>query len=166
VRIVSEGHTRVTVPYACIGIMATFQLASRLASRRVPCAPIAYPVCRRQASTSVTTRSITRTVLYVGVFTVSAGLLGVYYLDARSALHRYCLTPIIRHTLDAENGHKLAVRILMSGLAPRDPLPDHERLRVQVRKEFYANLLYCLTILIISALGSRTQESGWPSCRI
>lgn len=78
-------------------------------------------------------RSPIRTGLYTTVFVLSTGLFAVYYFDARSALHRYILTPILRHTLDAETGHKLAVKVLKSGLGPRDPLSDDARLRSEVR---------------------------------
>ena len=63
---------------------------------------------------------------------ISVGLFAVYYFDARSALHRYILTPLLRHTLDPETSHNVAVKVLGSGFAPRDPLPDDKRLRIQV----------------------------------
>ena len=84
-------------------------------------------------------RSPLRTGLYATAFVLSTGLLAVYYLDARSALHRYFLTPLLRHTLDAEIGHKVAVKVLRSGLGPRDPLPDDHRLEFKV----LINLLPC-----------------------
>ena len=73
-----------------------------------------------------------RTGLYTTAFVLSAGVFAVYYLDARSALHRYILMPILRNTFDAETGHKIAVKVLKSGLAPRDPVGDDERLKSQV----------------------------------
>jgi dihydroorotate dehydrogenase len=79
------------------------------------------------------TRTPLRTGLYATVFTLSAGLFAVYYFDARSALHRYLITPVLRYGLDAETGHKLAVKVLRSGLGPRDLLVDDERLRSEVR---------------------------------
>lgn len=73
-----------------------------------------------------------RTAAYTTAFLVSAGLFTVYYLDSRSALHRYVLTPLLRNTLDAETGHKLAVKVLKSGLAPRDVVADDGRLKCEV----------------------------------
>jgi dihydroorotate dehydrogenase len=73
-----------------------------------------------------------RTSLYATAFLLSTGLFAVYYFDARSALHRYLLTPLLRHTLDAETGHKVAVKVLKSGLGPKDPLPDDHRLKFKV----------------------------------
>ncbi|KAF8892068.1 dihydroorotate dehydrogenase [Infundibulicybe gibba] len=73
-----------------------------------------------------------RTGIYGTLFLVSSGLFAVYYFDARSAIHRYVLTPLIRYTLDAESGHKFAVKILRSGLGPRDPLSDDERLKTEL----------------------------------
>ncbi|KDQ50401.1 hypothetical protein JAAARDRAFT_42031 [Jaapia argillacea MUCL 33604] len=73
-----------------------------------------------------------RTGLYATVFLVSTGLFAVYYLDARSAIHRYVITPVMRYSLDAETSHKLAVQILRSGLGPRDPKSDDEKLKVEL----------------------------------
>ncbi|KAJ7623264.1 hypothetical protein FB45DRAFT_925110 [Roridomyces roridus] len=73
-------------------------------------------------------RTPIRTAVYGTVFILSTGLFAVYYLDARSALHRYVIAPLLRHTLDAETGHKVAVKVLKSGLGPRDPVEDDARL--------------------------------------
>ncbi|KAF8963456.1 dihydroorotate dehydrogenase [Flammula alnicola] len=84
-------------------------------------------------------RNPIRTALYTTAFVVSAGLFTVYYLDSRSALHRYVLTPIIRNILDPETGHKLAVKTLKSGLGPKDPVRDDERLKCQLWGEAVSN---------------------------
>ncbi|KAG7090908.1 hypothetical protein E1B28_009985 [Marasmius oreades] len=73
-----------------------------------------------------------RTGLYATALILSTGLFAVYYFDSRSALHRYVLTPTIRHTFDAETGHKLAVKVLRSGLGPKDAVPDDEKLEVEI----------------------------------
>ncbi|EGN95025.1 hypothetical protein SERLA73DRAFT_113756 [Serpula lacrymans var. lacrymans S7.3] len=78
------------------------------------------------------TQSPLRTALYTTVFALSTGLFAVYYFDARSALHRYVLTPVLRYALDAETGHKVAVKVLRSGLGPRDPIRDEDRLRAEI----------------------------------
>jgi dihydroorotate dehydrogenase len=77
-------------------------------------------------------RTPIRTGLYTTAFVLSTGVLAVYYFDARSALHRYILTPILRSAFDVETGHKIAVKALKSGLAPKDPVGDDERLKAQV----------------------------------
>jgi dihydroorotate dehydrogenase len=87
----------------------------------------------RGASTFVPTQSRVRNTLLAAILAASAGVFAVYYFDARSALHRYVLTPLIRHAVDPETGHRLAVKVLASGVAPRDPLVDDEKLKVQVR---------------------------------
>ncbi|KAI9063868.1 hypothetical protein FKP32DRAFT_1611618 [Trametes sanguinea] len=92
-------------------------------------------VSRRAASTASQqppTRSYARTAAYASLFVVSTGLFAVYYFDCRAALHKYVVTPVIRYTLDPETGHRLAIRVLASGLAPRDPLPDDEVLKVEL----------------------------------
>jgi len=65
--------------------------------------------------------------------------LTVYYLDPRSSLYRYIITPIIRNAFDAETGHKLAVRVLKSGLGPKDSSKDDELLKVELWGEEMSN---------------------------
>lgn len=78
---------------------------------------------------SSSSQSSARTAVYATAFAASIGLFAVYYYDARSAIHRYVLTPVLRRTFDAETGHKIAVKVLRSGLGPRDPVQDDEILR-------------------------------------
>jgi hypothetical protein len=70
--------------------------------------------------------------LYATVVAVSTGLFAVYYLDSRSAIHRYIITPTIRNALDPETSHRLAVRAIGSGFGPRDTQVDDERLKLEV----------------------------------
>jgi dihydroorotate dehydrogenase len=77
-------------------------------------------------------RTPIRSALYGTVFVLSTGLFAIYYLDVRSAIHRYVIPPLLRHTLDAETGHKVAVKVLKSGLGPRDPVQDDARLKSEV----------------------------------
>lgn len=90
------------------------------------------PACRLFTKSAPPTRTPVRTGIYASVIAVSAGLFAIYYFDARSALHRYIFTPILRFALDAETGHKFAVKVLRSGLAPKDPVLDDARLKCQV----------------------------------
>ena len=78
-------------------------------------------------------RTPVRTAVYTTAFVLSAGLFAVYYSDARSALHRYIVTPILRNAFDPETGHKIAIKVLKSGLAPRDFTQDDKVLNCQVR---------------------------------
>ncbi|KAI6113183.1 Dihydroorotate dehydrogenase-domain-containing protein [Pisolithus croceorrhizus] len=91
---------------------------------------------RRTLASSVppsgSSRSTLRTTSYTVLFAVSAGLFAAYYLDARSAIHRYVLTPVLRYTFDAETGHKIAVKVLRSGLGPRDIVKDDDVLRSEI----------------------------------
>lgn len=70
--------------------------------------------------------------LYATVVAVSIGVFTVYYFDSRSALHRYIITPTLRYALDPEASHMLAVRVLASGLGPKDTQADDERLKSEV----------------------------------
>lgn len=90
------------------------------------------PARRLFTKSAPPTRTPIRTSVYATVIAVSAGLFAVYYFDARSALHRYIFTPILRFALDAETGHKFAVKVLRSGLAPKDPVLDDARLNCQI----------------------------------
>lgn len=92
------------------------------------------PISQRRTigSTSSSSSTSFRTAGYTVLFALSAGLFTAYYLDARSAIHRYVFTPVLRYAFDAETGHKLAVKVLRSGLAPRDLIKDDESLRSQV----------------------------------
>ncbi|KAJ7504444.1 Dihydroorotate dehydrogenase-domain-containing protein [Mycena galericulata] len=84
-------------------------------------------------------RTPIRTGLYGTVFVLSAGLFAIYYLDARSAIHRYVFAPLLRYALDAETGHKVAVQVLKSGLGPRDPVEDDARLKSELWGEEISN---------------------------
>ncbi|KZS99887.1 uncharacterized protein LAESUDRAFT_667431 [Laetiporus sulphureus 93-53] len=114
--------------------MATLRLAGR--HLKIQSRP---SLSRHASSVASSGSSRLRTGIYTGLFLVSTGLFAAYYLDSRSAIHRYVITPVIRHVLDAETGHKLAVRVLASGLAPRDTQPDDERLKTELWGEELSN---------------------------
>ncbi|THH19804.1 hypothetical protein EW146_g1430 [Bondarzewia mesenterica] len=103
-----------------------------MASLRFASKPFS-PFLSRSISTYAQAQSSrVKTATYATVLAVSTGLFAVYYFDSRSALHRYFLTPAIRYGLDAETGHRLAVRVLGSGLGPRDNVSDDERLKAEL----------------------------------
>jgi len=60
------------------------------------------------------------------------GVFAVYYFDARSAMHRFVLTPVLRNLFDAETSHKIAVRVLRTGFGPKDPVRDDVRLQFEI----------------------------------
>ncbi|KAF9077918.1 Dihydroorotate dehydrogenase-domain-containing protein [Rhodocollybia butyracea] len=90
-----------------------------------------YP---RNLSTRVATasRSPITTGLYATALLLSTGLFAVYYFDPRSAIHKYVIMPVLRHTLDAEASHKIAVKVLRGGLGPKDHTPDDEKLVLEI----------------------------------
>jgi dihydroorotate dehydrogenase len=69
-----------------------------------------------RSSKSAPSRSLILTGFYRTVFVLSTGLFkfAIYYFDARSAVHRYFITPLLRYVLDAETGHKVAVKVFRS----------------------------------------------------
>lgn len=118
-------NTVLSAIFPNVGVRVTMSLF-----RRAHHLPLA---ARRFASTSAQPRSTPwRTGAYAALFALSAGTVAVYYLDARSALHRYVLTPLMRSALDAETSHKMAVKVLRSGLGPKDPVVDDPRLSFEV----------------------------------
>ena len=87
--------------------------------------------------------------MYTTAFVLSAGLFAVYYSDPRSALHRYIVTPILRHAFDPETGHKIAIKVLKSGLAPRDFTQDDKVLNSQVRLPLNTSLISPASLIIL-----------------
>lgn len=114
--------------------------------------------------TTAMRRSPARSGLYATAFVLSTGLLVAYYFDARSALHRYFLTPLLRHALDAETGHKVAVKVLKSGLGPRDPLPDDQRLEFKVF--LYGPYVARFAPNSSPVMGTGHLQSCWTGCWI
>jgi len=90
-------------------------------------------------SNSATPPSPLRRTATAAAFILAGTFLTVYYLDPRSSLHRYVITPIIRNAFDAEAGHKLAVRVLKSGLGPKDTSKDNDLLKVELWGEEMTN---------------------------
>ncbi|KAI0701460.1 dihydroorotate dehydrogenase [Cerioporus squamosus] len=115
-------------------MVVRFALSTRGVQRSLRSSPSRVLVSRRAVSTTSqpTSRSSVKTAAYASLFVVSTGLFAIYYLDCRAAIHKYVVTPVIRHTLDPEAGHKLAVRVLSAGLAPRDPESDDEVLKTEL----------------------------------
>ncbi|KAH9829963.1 dihydroorotate dehydrogenase [Rhodofomes roseus] len=126
--------------------MASLRLLPRRALRRDPRLVERHPTTSiRHASTSspAATSGLfsLRSGIYASVFVVSTGLFVAYYVDSRAAMHRYVVMPVLRTLLDAETSHKLALRVLGSGLAPRDTQKDDERLRTSLWGEELSNPL-------------------------
>ena len=138
--------------------MQAGRLGRAMPTGRIP--PIRAPIQRRMASSTTSGSNTARNGLYATVFVVSTGLFAAYYFDCRSAIHRYVLTPIVRYTLDPEAGHKLAVKVLRSGLSPRDTQKDDETLGLNVR------VLH--NVMSIASHNTTTQalgNSSVESCR-
>ncbi|RXW22129.1 hypothetical protein EST38_g3718 [Candolleomyces aberdarensis] len=108
--------------------------SARLLAKRPPVPRYCISVPTRPASSQASSpaASNARTLLYAAVFTASAGLFTIYYLDSRSALHRYVLTPAIRGLFDAETGHKLAVKALKYGIAAKDQVEDDASIQGEI----------------------------------
>jgi hypothetical protein len=124
------------------------------------------PTCqaRLTSTSSQAPQNTLKRGLYTTVVALSVGLFAVYYFDSRSAIHRYIITPTIRHALDPEASHRFSVRVLGSGLGPRDTQVDDERLKLEVLATPTA--LDALFNVARLALGNADIQSGRVSCRI
>lgn len=142
--------------------MASLRLATRLHLPQIIRSG-AFRQTHRNASTSaVRPENPLRTGLYTTLFVVSTGLFAAYYFDSRSAVHRYVFTPLLRHLVDAETGHKIAVKVLRSGLAPRDTQVDDEVLNFEVC--FILAHSWRHVLIDVTALGSICLKSCRSCC--
>lgn len=77
-------------------------------------------------------------------FAIGTGaLLLTYYYDSRSVAHEHVVMPVVRALADAEDGHKIAIKVLSapSWARPQDMSTDAPELRTEVRlKPFCADL--------------------------
>lgn len=81
----------------------------------------------RKAGSSAFSKIITYTLFILG-----GTYLVTYYLDSRSAIHRWVAMPFLHAFFDAEEGQKLAIQLLKSGLAPKDYTGEDELLATEV----------------------------------
>lgn len=132
--------------------------AARRASR--------LPLQTRSVSTTSNDGLLTaRRTLTASIAVVSGTLFAAYYFDSRSALHRYVITPTMRHTLDPETAHKLAVKVLRTGWGPRDRGTDDVRLETEVCQ---GQRIHCLreVLLGVLAVGREIVESSGFGSRV
>ena len=97
--------------------------------------PCLTPFRAASTSTTTSTTSHLRSFAYGTTVVIAGGAFVAYYSDSRSAIHQYVFAPLLRSVLDGEAAHKVALRVLRSGLHPRDRLDDDARLKVQVRMQ-------------------------------
>ncbi|CDR88424.1 related to dihydroorotate dehydrogenase, mitochondrial precursor [Sporisorium scitamineum] len=91
-------------------------------------------VGRRTLFARAPTTPLARTKQFIYlVFALAAGTLGVaYYADSRSAIHRWIAIPALKAFLDPESAQKLAIKMLETGLAPRDLVDDDAVLETEL----------------------------------
>ncbi|EPQ25908.1 uncharacterized protein PFL1_06581 [Pseudozyma flocculosa PF-1] len=74
----------------------------------------------------------TRQFAYL-VLTLAGGAFAVaYYLDSRSGIHRWVAIPLLKAFTDPETAQKLAIKLLETGLAPKDFGVDDEILQTEL----------------------------------
>ncbi|KAN0059832.1 Dihydroorotate dehydrogenase (quinone), mitochondrial [Thecaphora frezii] len=74
----------------------------------------------------------TRQLAYF-ILTLAGGAFAVtYYLDSRSGIHRWAIMPVLKAVTDPETAQKLAVKLLETGLAPKDFGTDDDILQTQL----------------------------------
>lgn len=94
----------------------------------------AAQVSRRTLFTRAPPTPLARTKQFIYlVFALAAGTLGVaYYADSRSAIHRWIAIPALKAFADPESAQKLAIKMLETGLAPRDLVDDDAVLEAEL----------------------------------
>ncbi|GME68785.1 unnamed protein product [[Candida] boidinii] len=75
----------------------------------------------KRTTAQIQSKKIVRQSNFFGSLAISIGAIGIglYCLDARSAVHEYVLCPLLRLATSAEDGHKLGIKFLKYGIAPR-----------------------------------------------
>lgn len=103
-----------------------------------PVTPAVAPPVVSQASPSSSRKSKkgsgpVGSFVSVTLFLFGSTFLVTYYLDSRSAIHRWVAMPFLHTFLDPETAQKLAIDLAQSGVAPRDYTGDEESLESDVR---------------------------------
>ncbi|CAO1629201.1 unnamed protein product [Parajaminaea phylloscopi] len=93
--------------------------------------PSVIPSTPKSKSRSSSSRPLGKIASY-SLFLFGSTFLLTYYLDARSAIHRWVAMPFLHTFLDPEEAQKLAIRLLQSGLAPRDYTGDDPSLQTEL----------------------------------
>lgn len=73
--------------------------------------------------------SIVPTPVAVTFTAIGASIAAYYLFDARAGIHEYVFCPLIRTFTDAENGHKLGIKLMSLGISPklREESPAKEK---------------------------------------
>ena len=125
-------RVRVPLPTALAGMSFRCNTPLRLLRSRtlVPTNFVRY--ASAQTKTGIATPTTVRRSLQIILLVTSGIVFTTYYFDPRSSVHRYLIPPLLRVAFDAEQSHKLAVKALARGFAPRDTLPDDPVLETEV----------------------------------
>lgn len=108
--------TSTSSPFAARSATTFDQIGKRTLFTRTPPTPLAR----------------TKQFIYL-VFALAAGTFGIaYYADSRSAIHRWILIPALKAFADPESAQKLAIKVLETGLAPRDMVDDDALLETEL----------------------------------
>lgn len=111
------------------GTRCRLPLSGRVAK---PSIPSSLSVPHRKASSSASSSGKTKHALGTIALVTGGVLLTTYYLDSRSAIHRYVIPPLLRAATDPETAHLIAVKALALGVAPRDMLEDDQSLQAEL----------------------------------
>ena len=78
--------------------------------------------------------SASRTINFIlGTSFVVAGVVGISYgFDSRASIHKYVFVPLLHWTMDPETAHQVGIKLLKTGLSPRDTQEDDPSLEVKV----------------------------------
>ncbi|KAJ1018933.1 hypothetical protein NDA16_004736 [Ustilago loliicola] len=130
---VSSASLRTAAAPAFTAGTRTFILASSTSPLAARSAALTQ-VGRRTLFTRAPPTPLARTKQFIYlVLALAAGTLGVvYYADSRSAIHRWIAIPALKAFADPESAQKLAIKMLETGLAPRDMVDDDAILETEL----------------------------------
>lgn len=108
---------------------------SRTFVQRAP-STIVRPTCaiRHYATVRKEHTPVSRTINFIlGTGIVVGGLVGISYgFDSRASIHKCVFVPLLHWTMDPETAHQFGIKLLKTGISPRDTQPDDPSLEVKV----------------------------------
>ncbi|KAF9345651.1 Dihydroorotate dehydrogenase (quinone), mitochondrial, partial [Mortierella sp. NVP85] len=101
-----------------------------------PTSAIRYYATVRKEHTSAS-----RTINFIlGTSMVVAGVVGISYgFDSRASIHKYVFVPLLHWTMDPETAHQVGIKLLKTGLSPRDTQEDDPSLEVKLWNKTFSN---------------------------
>ncbi|KAI8351638.1 Dihydroorotate dehydrogenase-domain-containing protein [Mortierella sp. GBAus27b] len=115
---------------------------SRTIAQRAPTA-IVRPTSaiRHYATVRKEHTSASRTINFIlGAGIIVGGVVGVAYgFDSRASIHKWGFVPLLHWTMGPETAHKFGIKLLKTGISPRDTQEDDPSLEVKLWNKTFSN---------------------------